>query len=127
MSDHRFTTASAVAAVVLAAPGVSLAGGTTPSSTELSTAWTAVSTCGSLSGLTLAWTSTANVVTQVRLAGIPAGCTGGSLKLALAGAAGASLATAGPTTVTGASQTLTPTLTATSTSVLSAHLVISGP
>lgn len=126
MSSH-LATAGAFAVLVLAVPGVSLAGGTTPSSSELTTAWTAVSACGSLSGLTLAWTSRANVVTQVRLAAIPAACTGGVLKLTLAGVGGASLASAGPVTITGTSLTLTPTLTATSTAVVSAHVVVSGP
>lgn len=127
MTSHRIATAGGLAALLLAVPGVSLAGGTAPSSSEIASAWTAVSACGSLASTTLAWTSTANVVTEVRLAGIPAGCTGGSLQLTLAGSAGTSLATAGPVAVSGTSLTLTPTLTATSTSVVSAHLVVSGP
>ncbi len=114
--------------MLLSVPTAAIANGTSPSATALAGAWTAVSSCGSLAGVTLDWTSTANVVTQVRLAGLPAGCTGGTLKITLAGTSGTSLGTAGPAAVSGTSQTLSAlTGSPTATSVLSAHLVVSGP
>jgi hypothetical protein len=105
-----------------------LAGPVTPNPKKIAAATATVSSCGSLGGLGVSWTSTANVVTAVVLSSIPAACTGGILSLTLVDAANASLASIGPVAVTGTSQTFTSLSgSATATSVTGAHVVVTGP
>ena len=99
-----------------------------PNPKKIAAATAAVSSCGSVSGIGISWTSTANVVTAVALTSLPAGCTGGSLSLTLVGAADASLASIAATTITGTSQAFSSlTGSATATSVTGAHISIVGP
>jgi hypothetical protein len=86
-----------------------------------------VSGCGAVSGIAIAWTSTDNVVTELRLSSIPAGCVGARLSLTLADATGAALSTVTPFTVSGTSQTLVPSGSPTATSVAAAYVSAVGP
>src|SRR3954451_11545291 len=107
---------------------VALAGPITPSPQKIAGASTTVSSCGTLSGIKLSWTSTANVVTQVVLASIPAACNGASLSLTLVGTGNASLGSVAPTIVTGTSQTFsTITSSPTATAVTGAFVSVVGP
>src|SRR4051794_13040405 len=83
-------------AALLAVPGAATARTITPTSKKVVSAHTAVSSCGSLSGITMSWTVVDDVVTTIVLGSIPAACNGGSLKLTLIGSGNASLGTAGP-------------------------------
>lgn len=87
----------------------------------------AVTACGALAGVGIAWTSVDNVVTAVRLSALPAGCTGASLSLTLASSAGTALGAAGPVSVGGTSLTLTPSGSPTATAVAAAYLSAVGP
>lgn len=89
---------------------------------------TAVGACGALTGLTLSWTSQANVVTKVVVGSIPSACVGGQLSLTLLAANNSSLGAAGPVTLTGTAVTLTAiTGTRTATSTTGARVVVVGP
>lgn len=113
---------------ILAWPGSAAATAVTPVPKKVSGAFTAVSSCGSLSGVGVAWTSTANVVTSVDISSIPAACAGGKLSLSLVGAGNVSLASAGPTTVAGTTVTLSSLSgSATATLVTGAYVSIVGP
>src|SRR5437763_11476424 len=103
----RFSPALAVAtAALLAVPGSAVANTTAPNSKKVVGATTSVSSCGSLSGMTISWTVVNDVVSSIALGSIPAACNGGTLNLTLIGAGNASLGSAGPVTVSGTSQTL---------------------
>ena len=125
------TLAPALGGLILAIvtlPGSAAATGVTPSPKQVSGATAAVSSCGSLAGIVLSWTVTANAVTAVTLASIPTACTGAALSLTLVGTGNLSLATAGPVTVTGTTLTLSSlSAAATSTSVVGAYVSVVGP
>ena len=109
-------------------PGSAAATAVTPSPKQVSAAFATTSSCGSLSGVTVSWTVTANVVTSVTLASIPSSCVDATLSLTLVGIGSTPLATAGPVTIAGTSVTVSPlTGSATSTSVLGAYLSVVGP
>ena len=113
---------------IVAAPGSAVAMPVTPNPTKVSAAIATVSSCGTLSGVGVSWTSTGDVVSSVVLTGIPAGCAGGRLSLTLAGTGNASLASAGPATIAGTTLTLSSiTGTAVATSVLGAYISVVGP
>jgi hypothetical protein len=113
---------------LLAWPGSAAATGVAPAPERISAASSSVSPCGSLSGVGIAWTVTADTVTTVVLTAIPAACVGGSLSLTLIDATNAPLGTAGPVTVTGTTQTFTSlTGAATATSVAGAYVSVVGP
>jgi len=113
---------------VLGWPGSAAATAVAPNPKQVSGAFTATSSCGSLTGIGVAWTSTANVVTSVTLTAIPAACTGGRLSLTLVGTGNTSLATAGPTTLTGTTLTMSSlTGSATATLVSAAYASVVGP
>ena len=115
-------------ALAVARADAALAGPITPNPKKIAGATAAVSSCGSLSGIGLSWTSTANVVTAVVLTSIPAACTGGTLTMTLAGASNASIGSIAATTVTGTSQTFsTITGSPTATSVTGAFISVTGP
>ena len=127
-AGRKAAAVGALTLFALAAPSTAWGQGVANAPAKVSSAWTAVSTCGSLSGLGLSWTSTANVVTAVTLTTIPAACSGGSLSLTLVGAGNAALGSAGPVSVSGTSQTLsTITGSPTSTSVTGAYVSVVGP
>jgi hypothetical protein len=121
----RFSPAlAAVTAAVLAVPGGAVAGNVSPTSKEIVSANASVSSCGSLSSMTISWTVVDGIVTSIALGSIPAACNAGTLSLTLVNSSNASLGTAGPVTITGTSQTLSaiagsPDATAVATSYLS--------
>jgi hypothetical protein len=125
----RISPALAVmTAALLAVPSGAAAGGVNPTSTKIVSANASVSSCGSLSGITIAWTSTNNVVTSVVLGSIPAACNGGTLSLTLVDTSNASLASIGPVTITSTTQTFSSiTGSPTATSVTQAYLSVVGP
>ena len=88
---------------------------------------TVVSSCGSLSGVTVSWTNRAGVVTQVVLGSIPSACMGGTLSLTFAGASNSSLGTAGPATVSGTSLSLTVSGSPTASAITGTHVAVVGP
>src|SRR5438067_13896956 len=111
-----------LAGLVLATEGSAGATGVAPSPKKVSGAFAATSACGSLSGLGIAWWSTANVVTSVVLSSIPSACVGGLLSLTLVNSSNASLAGVASVTLTGTTQTLSSlTGSAVSTSVTKAY------
>jgi len=125
---RRRVAVVALTALAVAHAGPALAGSITPNPKKMSASTAAVSSCGSLSGIGISWTSTANVVTTVVLSSIPAACNTGTLSLTLVDSAGTALATIAPTAVTGATQTFTSfTGSATATSVTGAQVSVVGP
>lgn len=87
-----------------------------------------MTTCGSLGSVTVSWTVQNDIVKKLVLTGLPASCAGGAVRVTLVDATDASLATAGPVSVTGTSMTLSSlTGSATATSVSRAQLVVVGP
>jgi hypothetical protein len=125
---RRSSTLVGLTALVLAYPGIAGATGVAPAPKKVGAAFTSVSSCGSLSGIGMSWTSTANVVTTIVLTAIPAACIGGSLSLTLVGASGTSLGTVGPVVLTATSQTFS-TITGSppATSVLGSYISVVGP
>ena len=120
--------AAGLSVAVLGWPGSAAATTVTPAPNKVGGAFTAVSSCGTLSGIGVAWTVTANVVTSVVLTSIPTACVGGALSLTLVDASNASLSSAGPITVTGATQTLSSlTGLGTATSVVGGYVSVVGP
>src|SRR5690349_15121532 len=77
----------------------------TPSSTKLVAGSSAVTSCGTLTGVVTNFTISSNTVTAVLLTNIPAGCNGGSIKVAVTNA-GTSLGAGGPVTVTSGAATV---------------------
>jgi hypothetical protein len=127
--EGRAVAAFAGLALALVAwPGSAAATSIAPNPKQVSEAFTATSSCGSLAGIGVAWTATANVVSSVSLTSIPAACAGGRLSLTLVGTGNASLASAGPVNVAGTSLTLgSLTGSATATSVTAAYVSVVGP
>ena len=123
----RAAALAAVGALVLSVPSGAIADGTTANSTKVVGASASVSSCGSLSGMTMSWTSTANVVTRIALGAIPSACNGASLSLTLADASNASLSSVGPVAISGTSMTLTPSGSPTGTSVANSYVSVVGP
>ena len=117
-----------VTAAALAIPGSAGAASTGASSKKMQAATATVSSCGSLSGIGVAWTSTNNVVTSVVLSAIPSACIGATLSVTFVDASNASLGSVGPVTVAGTSQTFsTVTGSPTASSVAQAYAVAVGP
>src|SRR3954447_22129416 len=114
-------------AAFLAVPGAATARTVTPTSKKVVSAHTAVSSCGSLSGITMSWTTVDDVVTTLVLGSIPAACNGGSLKLTLVGSGNASLGTAGPVTISGTSLTLSTSASPSAVAVTGSHVSVVGP
>ena len=123
----RAAALAAVGALILSVPSGATAAGTTPNSKKVVSANVSVSSCGSLAGMTMSWTSTANVVTSIALGSIPSACNGGSLSLTLVDASNASMSNVGPVTISGTSMTLTPSGSPTATSVANSYVSVVGP
>lgn len=118
---------AAVTAAMLAVPGGAVAGNVSPTSKKLVSAYASVSSCGSLSGMTISWTVVDDGVTSIALGSIPAACTGGSLSLTLVNSSNTSISTVGPVTITGTSQTLTPTGSPSALAVATSYVSVVGP
>jgi hypothetical protein len=124
----RFSPALvAVTAAALALPSSAVANTTTPSSKKIVSARASVSSCGSLSGMSISWTVVDDVVSSIALGSIPATCNGGSLSLTLVDSSNTSLGSVGPVTVIGTSQTLTPTGSPDATAVATSYVSVVGP
>jgi hypothetical protein len=118
----------AITALLIAHADTAMAAPVLPTARPLGSAHVSVSSCGSLAGITVSWTSSADVVTAVSLASIPAACTGASLSVTLVGAGNVGLTSSSPATVTGTALVLTSfTGSATTTSVTGAYLSAVGP
>jgi hypothetical protein len=103
----RFSPAlAAVTAAVLAVPGSAVAASVSPTSKKAVSANASVSSCGSLSGMTISWTVVDDVVSSIALGSIPVACNGASLSLTLVNASHTALGSVGPVTISGTSQTL---------------------
>lgn len=124
----RATTLIGLLTLAWAIPGSALATGVTATSNSVTSAYTAVSSCGALSGIAISWTVTADIVTSVTLTSIPPACTGGTLSLTFAGSAGAAQGSVAATTVTGSSQTFSSiTGSPAASSVTGAYVSVVGP
>lgn len=118
----------AVTAGLLALPAIAGAAPVSPSSNKVAGATTVVSSCGSLNGMTVSWTSVADVVSSIVLGSVPSACNGATLSLTLVGTGNAPLGTAGPVTISGTSQTLSSISgSPTATSVTQAFVSVVGP
>lgn len=125
---RRGLAIAALTGLVLALPGAAAATSVSPVPKRISAASAVVSPCGSLSGVGVAWTVTADTVTSLVVTSIPTTCVGGTLSLTLVDATNASLASAGPVTLTGTTQTISSlTAAATATSVAGAYMSVVGP
>ena len=124
---RRASAFATAAALVLGVGGSADAAGTTPATKRVVSGNASVSSCGPLSGISISWTVTADVVTSIALASIPSTCVGGSLSMTLVDASNASLSTVGPVTLTATSQTVTPSGSPTATSVANTYVSVVGP
>jgi len=93
-------------AALLAVPGSAAANSTTTTSKKVVSANATVSSCGSLSGMTISWTVVDDVVSSIALGSIPSTCNGGSLSLTLVNSSNGSLGGVSQVTITGTSMTL---------------------
>lgn len=91
---------------LLAVPSSAAANGTTATSKKVAGASASVSSCGTLSGIGIAWTVTNDAINSVSLTSIPAACNGGSLSITFVNGSNVSQGSAGPVTITGTSQTI---------------------
>jgi hypothetical protein len=114
--------------VVACPPSVAFAAGSTTTTTKLGAGFSAVASCGSLSGTATSWTVTAGKVTAVTVSSIPAACNGATASLTLVDSTSASVGSQGGVTVGGGSalfSSISPTPA--STAVAGIHLVLVGP
>ena len=118
---------AAVTAGVLAVPGSAVAGGTSTTSKKIVSANVSVSSCGSLSGMTMTYTVLDDVVTSIALASIPAGCTGGDLSITLVNSSNTAIGSVAPVTITGTSQTVTVTGSTSAIAIATSYASVAGP
>lgn len=124
----RFSPALAVVtAAVLAVPGSAVAGNVSSTSKRLVSANASVSSCGSLSGMTISWTVVDDVVTSIALGSIPTACNGSSLSLTLVNSSNTPVGSVSPVTVAGPSQTLTVTGNTSALAVATSYASVIGP
>jgi hypothetical protein len=117
--------AAAVAAALV--PGWAAAAPHPVTTKRVASGSAAVSSCGTLTGVAVSWTSRNGVVTQVVLGSIPSTCIGGTLSLTFAAADNSSLGTAGPVVVSATSMTLAVTGSPTASAVGQAQVAVVGP
>lgn len=118
---------AAVTAAMLAVPGSAVAGNVNPTSKKVASANASVTSCGSLSGMSISWTVVDDVVTSIALASIPAGCNGGTLSMTLATSSNAANGTVGPVTITATSQTVAVTGNSSALTVATSYVSVVGP
>ena len=124
----RFSPALAVVtAAMLAVPGSAVAGNVSSTSKRLVSANASVSSCGSLSGMTISWTVVDDVVTSIALGSIPTACIGSSLSLTLVNSSNTPVGSVSPVTVAGPSQTLTVTGNTSALAVATSYASVIGP
>lgn len=118
---------AAVTAAMLAVPGSAVAGNVSPTSNKIASANANVSSCGSLSGMSISWTVVDDVVTSIALGSIPAGCNGGTLAMTLVNSSNTAIGTVSPVTITGTSQNLTVTGNSSALAVARSYVSVTGP
>ena len=119
---------AAVTATVLAVPSSAVGAGLNPTSKKVVSANASVSTCGTLSGMTITWTVVDDVVSSITLGSIPAGCSGGLLSMTLASSSNTPVGNIASVTLTGAAtQTITPTGTPSALAVSTSYVSVVGP
>ena len=124
----RFSPALvAVTAAALAVPSSAVAGSTSATSKKIQSASASVSSCGSLSAMTITWTVVDDVITTIALGSIPSACNGGTLSLTLVNASNAAVGSVSPVTITGTSQTLTVTGSTSALAVTGSYVSVVGP
>ena len=117
--------AAAVAAAL--APGWAAAAPNPVTTNQVQGGVAAVSSCGTISGISMSWTSRNGAVADVVLNSIPSACTGGTLSVTFAAADNSSLGTAGPATVTGTSVSLAVSGSPTASAVSRLQVSVVGP
>jgi len=117
--------ATAIAAAIV--PGWAAAAPHTLTSNRIASGSVTVSSCGTLSGVTVSWTSTAGTITKVVLSAIPSACIGGNLTLTFTSASNSSIGTAGPATVAATSLTLSTSGSPTASSISQIRISVVGP
>jgi len=118
---------AAVTASLLAVPGSAVAGNVSATSKKVVSANASVSSCGSLSSMTMSWTVVDDVVTSIALGSIPAACNGGTLSLTLVNSSNAAIGSVAPVTITGTSQTVTVTGNTSALAVTRSYVSVVGP
>lgn len=114
--------------VVVGPPGVAFAAGSTTTTTKLGAGFSAVSSCGSLSGTVTSWTVTAGKVTALTVSSIPAGCNGAIASLTLVDSSSTSIGSKSGVTVAAGSAVFSSIApTPASTAVAGVHVVLVGP
>jgi hypothetical protein len=123
----RGSVVSAAAVAAALVPGWAAAAPDPVTTKHVASGSAAVSSCGTLSGVLVSWTSRNGVVSQVVLGSIPNACIGGTVSLTFAAADNSSLATAGPAVVNATSMTLAVTGSPTASAVGQAQVAVVGP
>jgi hypothetical protein len=118
---------AAVTASMLAVPSGAVAGNTNTTSKKMVSANASVSSCGSLSSMTMSWTVVEDVVTSIALGSIPAACNGGTLSLTLVNSSNTAIGSVAPVTITGTSQTVTVTGNTSALAVARSYVSVVGP
>jgi len=117
--------ATAIAAALV--PDMAVAASHTLTSKRVSGGSVSVSSCGTLSGVGVSWTSTGGTITKIVLTSIPSTCIGGTLSLTFANSSNTSIGTAGPSVVGATSMTLTTTGSPTANLISAIHIAVVGP
>jgi hypothetical protein len=123
----RGPVVASITVAVALAPGWAAAAPHPLTTKRVASGVASVTSCGTLSGLAVAWTVRSSAVTQVSLASIPSACIGGTLSLTLAAADNSSIGTAGPASVTATSMTLAVTGAPTASGISHVQFAVVGP
>ena len=124
----RVGAAAAAAATILGCTGGAAFGNAVTTNSKTSSAGTtAVTACGTLSGVVVNYAVTAGKITGILLTSIPSGCIGGKLSMTLS-QSGTDVGHAGPTTLTTTSLSMTPSvLTTSATAPTEVRMAVVGP
>lgn len=118
---------AACAVLVLGLSGSAQAAPRTVTTKKLTGGSTAVSSCGSISAITVSYAVTAGKITGVTLSGIPPTCVAGLLSMTLAQGT-VDVGHAGPTTIAGSTLIMVPSvLTTNATAPTAVKISIVGP
>jgi len=123
----RGPVVAAVAAAAALAPGWAAAAPHPVSTKNVASGAAVVSSCGTLSGITVSWTIRSGVVTQVVLGSIPSACIGSTVSLTFAASSQSSIGTAGPATVSATSMTMAVSGAPTATAITDTYVAVVGP
>ena len=117
--------AAAIGAALV--PGWAAAAPHTLTSNRIASGSVSVSSCGTLSGVGVSWTSTAGTITKVVLSAIPSACIGGTLSLTFAASNNSSIGTAGPAVVGATSLTLSTSGSPPASTITQIRISVVGP